>query len=986
MVHYNPKLMKPVYPYRVQSLPAKLSRRRGIRTLLILLSFIPLLSPDRTRAEGTKQVMPNPANGTGLIVSTTATFPLGNVGSYLGAPIDNRIYFHIKNFTTEQLYYGFNWETLAPATPISTYTDVYMNIYDPTGALVPGMPIHLPGAAANGFISSYINAIQGPKIGGVPANGYDALTFSPNMNGDYYVSFYRSSDGGVTHMAGGESMLAKYFDLTIAQGNTRITGRVHCNEWAFSVYNPASNDIQDPLGSTNASFYTYTPDSVSLKVSFPASGFQPLSYIVAFNSFGVINSGNWQQSRKSIVLPTLVPPYLTGGFPVFLTNPDATVYPPCVIPNPPVLLAPVISGCPPGPYNVRFNAPQAGDYYMLFDLNGDSGYQANSTDRFIELDNQSAGIITYAWDGKDGLGNLVPANTTFPIIFSFRKGRINLPFYDVELNINGFRVDGVSPAGAVNSNATLYWDDSQLTNNGANCSSNNNNYTGTGYDNSITGVTPNLPTPTIGRAWNGNGNPANAVPAPAIVYGGVRNDSDNVQCNDYGNARLLNTWAWGIVLNSTQLLTLSCTSVSGTVWDDADNSANGGFTNIQTNSETGTNAGGALYASLVDPVSNNVVDAVAVAADGTYTLQNLPTNTIGMAVFISTTPGVIGSPAPSTGVPSGWILTSPLVHSFSVGTTPATGVDFGIEQLPNSVDQNYTIATPLLNSLLTLNGVGTGSSPGALNGSDPEDGILGGGKAVVITSTPSNNEQLYYNGSLLTANTTISNYNPALLQVKFTDINQLNTSFTYAFVDAGGEEDPTPATYTINMSLVLATTLGSFTGTGTDLGNVLNWTSYNESSAASFIIERSSDGTNFTPIGSVAGQGNGATVLHSFTDKTPIANTPNYYRLEWTDGNGNFAYSNIVTLAASSISTVTDVMPVPFRDQVTVRLNLSKAEPVMIRVLDSRGSLQRQIQYQGVKGANSVVVDGLSSLPVSVYFVQIVLSDQVFVKKAFNTR
>jgi len=964
--------MKPVYTRRV-------------RGALFILSGLGFLSPSGLHAEGTKQIMPNPNNGTGLIVSTTTTFPLGNVGAYLNCPVDDRIFIHVKDFTTETLYYGFNWETLSPATPINTYSDVYMNLYDPTGALVPGYPINLASTAGSaGFISTYIQGIQGPQIGGAPANGYIPVTYTPTMNGDYYVTFYRSSDGGATHMAGGESMLSKYFDITVAQGNTRLLGRVHCNEWAFSVYNPAKNDIQDPLGSTNAAFFGYTPDSVTLKVSFPASGFEPLSYIVAFNSFGCQNTGNWPNDRRSIVLTNLVPPYLTGGYLVFLNPPDVTIYPTSSIPVAPQLLDPVISGCPPGPFNIRFEAPQAGDYWLLFDLNGVAGYQPNSSDFWVELDNQQPGIITYSWNGKDGLGNQVPANTTFPITFSFRKGRINIPIYDDELNINGFSVTGISPAGAISPNPTLYWNDTLITNNGTTCvtGQNNNNIAGTGYDNSIVGVTP---TATTGRAWNGNGNPTNAIPAPGVYYGGVRNDSDQLQCNDWGNARLINTWAWGIVLNSIQQLTLTCVSVSGTVWDDADGSADGGFTNIRTNNEPGTNAGGTLYASLVDPISGDVVATTAVNADGTYTLNNLPVNSQGMEIYLSTLQGVIGSPAPATDLPSNWVNTSPLIHTFNAGTTNVTGIDFGIEQLPNSVNENYTIGTPALNSLETLNGTGAITSPGPLAGSDPEDGTLGYNNTVVITSVPSN-EQIYYAGNLLTNNQSIIGYNPALLQIKWTDPDVVVTSFTYAFVDAAGKEDPTPATYTINVSVLLASTLGSFTGRSDDQGNVLSWTSYDETTATNFTVQRSVDGVNYSSIGTVAGTGTNSTVTHSFTDIDPISDVPNSYRLLWTDGSGNIAFSNVVALAATTNSTVVAVTPNPFRDQVTVRMNLSQTEPVSIRVLDSKGAVLRQVQVQGVKGTNAFDVDGLSGLPVSVYFIQVLLPDRVFVKKAFNNR
>lgn len=976
---------------------------KPLYTLFLILAFLScLMETTGVRAEGTKQVMPNSVNGTGLIVSTTTSFPLGNVGSYLGAPSDNHICFHIADPSQEVLYYGFNWEPLSPAgTPSTgTYNDVYMNIYDPTGTLVT--TVHLPSTVGSpgfiGGVNGYLNAIQGPILpSGLPLTGYSALTFTPSMAGDYYVSFYRSTDGGVTHITGGESMLSKYFDMTIVSGGvSKIAGRLHCNEWAFSVYNPSKFDIQDPATCTNAAFYGYTPDSVVVKVSFPSvpgtnnSGFMPLSYIVAFNSFGVTNGGNWITDRNSINLPNLVSPYLTGGFDVFLNSPDPNIYPTCVIPSAPILLAPVISGCPPGPYNIRFKAPQPGDYYLLFDLNGIPGFQNNTADRFIELPSQPAAIRTYVWDGKDGLGNPVPANTTFPIIFSFRKGRINIPFYDVELNAYGFRVDGWEPAAAVKSNATLYWNDSQLTSMG-NCtaaSSNNNNSSGIGYDNSIVGVSPVWPqlppVPTYGRAWSGNGNPTNKTPADSVSYSGVYNNHDNLQCNDYGNARLLNTWAWGITLDTTQLLTLQCISVSGTVWDDADGSANGGFTNIRTNSEPGTNASNALYANLVDPVTGNVLSTTTVAANGTYSLVNCPVNSTGMLVYITTSPGTVGSPVPAASIPSTWTNTSPLIEPFNSGTTNVTGIDFGIEQIPNSFDQNYTIGSPAPNSYLPLNGTGSVSSPGPLTGTDPEDGTMGSGKTVVITTVPTN-EQLYYNGVLLTNGYKITNYNPTLLQVKFTQV-AVTTSFTYAYVDAAAKQDPTPATYTINMSIVLSASLNTFSGKATDLGNVLTWTSLDETAGTHYKVQRSVDGLTYTTVGEVQGTAGGASVSHSFTDESPIPNTPNYYRLQWTDANGVIAYSNVVTIANSLVSVVMDVAPNPFRDHLTVRLSLNSTQHVSVRLLDSKGTLVQQGQYEGVKGFNSFTLEGLSSLPASVYLVQIVLVDQVFTKKVFNNR
>src|SRR6187402_1256279 len=159
-----------------------------VSLLLLVVSIV--------RGEGTREVMPIKTNGNGLIVSTTSSFPLGNVGSYLGAPVDQRIYIRIKDFSKEILYYGFNWETLAPSGTISTYCDVWMNIYyqdgTPNGVLVT--QVHLP-CTGQGFISTWDSASFGARIGGAPAKGYNPLTFTPTQNGDYYVTFFRSPDG-----------------------------------------------------------------------------------------------------------------------------------------------------------------------------------------------------------------------------------------------------------------------------------------------------------------------------------------------------------------------------------------------------------------------------------------------------------------------------------------------------------------------------------------------------------------------------------------------------------------------------------------------------------------------------------------------------------------------------------------------------------------------------------------------------------------------
>jgi hypothetical protein len=62
------------------------------------------------------------------------------------------------------------------------------------------------------------------------------------------------------------------------------------------------------------------------------------------------------------------------------------------------------------------------------------------------------------------------------------------------------------------------------------------------------------------------------------------------------------------------------------------------------------------------------------------------------------------------------------------------------------------------------------------------------------------NATLYYNGVAVTAGLIIPNYNPALLTLDPTFVGGGTVSFTFAFVDAAGKIDPTPATISMDFT------------------------------------------------------------------------------------------------------------------------------------------------------------------------------------------
>ena len=267
---------------------------------------------------------------------------------------------------------------------------------------------------------------------------------------------------------------------------------------------------------------------------------------------------------------------------------------------------------------------------------------------------------------------------------------------------------------------------------------------------------------------------------------------------------------------ATATMIFSDISISGTVFDDADGLNN----SIVDGTGTGLPSGTQLYANLVDG-AGNVVGSVAVAANGTYTLtgaNGIEINT-SYTVVVSTTQGTVGSPVASI-LPTNWVNTGENIGTgagddgtvngslaVSVGTSSVSNVNFGIEQLPNSL-------TPTTTTQANPGGT-TQVQAVTLTGNDPEDGALGTGNSVQITTLPTN-ATLYYNGIAVTAGQVITNYDPALLTLDPTFVGAGTVTFDFAFVDAAGNPDPTPATATM-----IFTDL-SISGTVFDDANGLN--------------------------------------------------------------------------------------------------------------------------------------------------------------------
>ena len=143
------------------------------------------------------------------------------------------------------------------------------------------------------------------------------------------------------------------------------------------------------------------------------------------------------------------------------------------------------------------------------------------------------------------------------------------------------------------------------------------------------------------------------------------------------------------------------------------------------------------------------------------------------------------------------------------------------------------------------------------------------------------------------------------------------------------------------------------------------WRTSTELNTSHFIIQRSTDGSSFTDIGTVKAIGSGANG-YSFIDTHPN-NGINYYRLESVDKDGSSSYSKVVSIQLTVDRLPFTVVPNPARDIVTVKGN----HIASVQVIDNLG---RVVKTFSLKDATNPMLS-VGGLPAGMYHLQVQTTD-----------
>ncbi len=455
--------------------------------------------------------------------------------------------------------------------------------------------------------------------------------------------------------------------------------------------------------------------------------------------------------------------------------------------------------------------------------------------------------------------------------------------------------------------------------------------------------------------------------------------------------------------------------ISGNVFNDADGLADNNIAKTLTSvgpvDNPKTNAGGLLYANLLNN-AGNVVASQLVAVNGFYLFDNVPVGTYTVQLTTNSSAGTYAAPAaaPATVLPAGWVNTGEFngigvgsdgsINGLSASIVVAAGEiksdnNFGIERLPDSKPFSTLIVSPIVGesiALTTPSGQRFGNLP-VLTGSDPEDmpteAVLTG-KTVKFTTlatvgTSNTPATLRYNGVAITLNQVIPDFNPALFTVFLpSPWAGSGLRFNYAYVDAAGIPDPTPALYRLTWSGggTLEINLSEFIVTKNNCTANLNWKTSSEINSDRFEIEVStSNNPVYTTVSTILASGTSSTTK-SYQFSYPMQTGLVYYfRLKMIDNNGSFVYSTIQSASCSKGGGSIVIGPNPTTSYFTVRGMQNGRN--LVQVYASNGQLVKGQEINQNQGDVNI-----SHLAPGMYMVKVtnVISETTVVMKLIKTK
>jgi hypothetical protein len=193
-----------------------------------------------------------------------------------------------------------------------------------------------------------------------------------------------------------------------------------------------------------------------------------------------------------------------------------------------------------------------------------------------------------------------------------------------------------------------------------------------------------------------------------------------------------------------------------------------------------------------------------------------------------------------------------------------------------------------------------------------------------------------------------------------------------------------PPNMQICQSIVLPVTILNFDAKYVAANNVkVSWSTTDEVNASYFVVERSSNGSDFAEVAQVNAS-ESSNPIHSYTVNDQLYNVNSnivYYRLRIVDKDGKYNYSKIIPVKLDQPVNSISVYPNPVDNYAIVNLYSDKPGNGMLRLIDEAGRQILMKSFTVIGGNNNLTVDQLGNLPKGVYVIQVMLNNNLYNQK-----
>lgn len=505
--------------------------RQLILPLLVLCSFVAL-------ADGSKDLYPSGVRGSRAVLETEVR---------TGGVRYHNFYNNGRHFA----YAKIN-EVLAVASSAQGFGNSTIRVYSPSG--VEYAPIN----STNGRIEGRngLNNRQAELAG--PRLGYDAFEITVEEEGVWTIEFTSpgfSSD--IPNFLANENWTQDADDNFIAawdvsvrnEANTAwLTGRVYANVINLHINGGGMRSGEYAYYGVN---YVLTKDGYYYKVD--GNGSIGLRFTYFVNNSGLLNQNNapsYQSSNLGFYAPVHDPngPDIDNTFvtqKIFYTLPNQDLpststsrYGETWLLN--YSITPIISNIQVGSSEDRENYINSKGTVISFETNFSGRYIAiisskDSTYTFTPRRIVKTAVLgqnTFIWDARDGEGKMIPAGRyDINVSIASIDGEVHFPYFDMEINPNGLKLERLDRNTNVLSPVLLYWDDSYIP---------------------LGSMPAEHPNPNVnlsGIPSNVNGHRWGTYSAPIPGY----RNNDNLSTGNYsfGNNMAIDTWSYAVQIEES---------------------------------------------------------------------------------------------------------------------------------------------------------------------------------------------------------------------------------------------------------------------------------------------------------------------------------------------------------------------------------------------------------------------------------------------------